>query len=299
MLPSKNSARTFTNSYTVKPLTSMGLAYGKVLAEFLDGNIHVNINSQNENELSLQLPVTNGIHALENLREKLPQGGIRLNINQNALLDKIKTLLDQWQLPYSLSSNLTPLPTLLITDNDLLPDQNDIRIIIGIGDKFDDKYKINDTSLFTLKQLDEGSFYSLINDACGLIQFEQNPALIAKVLLVEDNIVNRMLSQRFLRNLNIDLEMVENGKEAVNITNRKHYDLIFMDCQMPIMDGFQATRQIRRSQLNKKTPIIALTALESENERLSCLQSGMNDFISKPFTQEQLSNALRQWLPKQ
>jgi CheY-like chemotaxis protein len=93
--------------------------------------------------------------------------------------------------------------------------------------------------------------------------------------------------------------MVENGKEAVNITNRKHYDLIFMDCQMPIMDGFQATRQIRRSQLNKKTPIIALTALESENERLSCLQSGMNDFISKPFTQEQLSNALRQWLPKQ
>ena len=289
----------FTNSYTVKPLTSMGLAYGKVLAEFLDGNIHVNINSQNENELSLQLPVTNGIHALENLREKLPQGGIRLKINQNALLDKIKTLLDQWQLPYSLSSNLTPLPTLLITDNDLLPDQNDIRIIIGIGDKFDDKYKINDTSLFTLKQLDEGSFYSLINDACGLIQSEQNPALIAKVLLVEDNIVNRMLSQRFLRNLNIDLEMVENGKEAVNITNRKHYDLIFMDCQMPIMDGFQATRQIRRSQLNKKTPIIALTALESENERLSCLQSGMNDFISKPFTQEQLSNALRQWLPKQ
>jgi CheY-like chemotaxis protein len=289
----------FTNSYTGKPLTSMGLAYGKVLAEFLDGNIHINVNSQNENELSLQLPLINGVHALESLRTKLPEGGIRLHISQNALLNKIKIFLDQWQLPYSLSSIPSPQPALLITDNDLLPDEDDIRVIIGIGGKFDNKHKINDATLFTLKQLDEGSFYSLITDACGLIQSEQTPTVMAKVLLVEDNIVNRMLSQRFLRNLHIDLEVVEDGKEAVNIANRKHYDLIFMDCQMPIMDGFQATRQIRRSQLNKKTPIIALTALESEDERLSCLQSGMNDFIRKPFTQEQLSNALRQWLPKQ
>ena len=121
---------------------------------------------------------------------------------------------------------------------------------------------------------------------------------MAKVLLVEDNIINRMLSQRFLRNLNVEVDMVEDGKEAVNIANRKQYDMIFMDCQMPIMDGFQATRQIRRSQLNQKTPIVALTGFESEDERLACLQSGMNDFISKPFTQEQLNHALRQWLPK-
>jgi CheY-like chemotaxis protein/uncharacterized membrane protein affecting hemolysin expression len=288
----------FTNNHTGQPLTSMGLAYGKTLSEFLDGNIHISVNSQNENELSLQLPLTNGIDALENLRSKLPQGRIRLSISQNALLTKIKKLLDQWQLPYSLSSSLNNQSALLITDNNLLPEHDDIRVIIGIGCKFDNKHKINDTSLLTLKQLDEGSLYSLITDACGLIQSEENPAIIAKVLLVEDNIVNRMLSQRFLRNLNIELDMVEDGKEAVNIANRKHYDLIFMDCQMPIMDGFQATRQIRRSQLNKKTPIVALTSLESEDERLACLQSGMNDFIRKPFTQEQLSNALRQWLPK-
>ena len=60
------------------------------------------------------------------------------------------------------------------------------------------------------------------------------------------------------------------------------------------MDGFQATRLIRRTQLNQKTPIIALTGLESEDERHACLQSGMNDFISKPFTQDQLQSALRQ-----
>jgi CheY-like chemotaxis protein len=70
-----------------------------------------------------------------------------------------------------------------------------------------------------------------------------------------------------------------------------------MDCQMPIMDGFLATRQIRRNPLNQKTPIVALSGLESEDERHACLQSGMNDFISKPFSQEQLQAAIRQWLP--
>jgi CheY-like chemotaxis protein len=106
-----------------------------------------------------------------------------------------------------------------------------------------------------------------------------------------------MLSQRFLKNLNTEIEMVEDGREALNICSHKKFDLIFMDCQMPIMDGFQATRQIRRSPLNQSTPIIALTGLDSENERQACLQAGMNDFITKPFTQEQLQNAIIQWLP--
>jgi CheY-like chemotaxis protein len=72
-----------------------------------------------------------------------------------------------------------------------------------------------------------------------------------------------------------------------------------MDCQMPVMDGFQATREIRQSPLNQTTPIIALTGLDSDNERQACLKAGMNDFITKPFTQEQLNNAIIQWLPNE
>jgi CheY-like chemotaxis protein/signal transduction histidine kinase len=288
----------FSNSYTVNPLTSMGLAYSRDLTEFLDGNMYISINSQNENELSLQLPLLNGVQALEELRKRLPSGGICLNINQNTLLAQLILFLDQWQLPYVLSNSLSKQPILLITDNEALPSHDDIRFIIGIGAKFQNKHKINDVNLLTLKQINEGNLYNLITEASGLIQSEQSPTIMAKVLLVEDNIINRMLSQRFLRNLNVEVDMVEDGKEAVNIANRKQYDMIFMDCQMPIMDGFQATRQIRRSQLNQKTPIVALTGFESEDERLACLQSGMNDFISKPFTQEQLNHALRQWLPK-
>jgi len=69
-----------------------------------------------------------------------------------------------------------------------------------------------------------------------------------------------------------------------------------MDCQMPVMDGFEATRQIRRNSLNSHTPIIALTGLTGENERQQCLTAGMNDFIGKPFTQDQIQATLVQWI---
>jgi CheY-like chemotaxis protein len=287
----------FANIFSSNPLTSMGLAYARDLTEFLDGNIHVNVNSQNENELSLQLPLLSSSQALESLRSQLPSGGIRISSSQVALTDKIEEILNAWNLPFILSDIPTHDPVLLITDNAEHPEHKDIGFIIGIGDQFTNKNKLKDIHLQGLKNLNDSGLYHAIIQGCGHIQADQTPKRIAKILLVEDNIINRMLSQRFLRNLNTEIEMVENGKEAVNITNRKHYDLIFMDCQMPIMDGFEATRQIRRSQLNKKTPIIALTGLESDDERHACLQSGMNDFISKPFSQEQLQAAIRQWLP--
>ena len=288
----------FTNTYTSNPITSMGLAYSRDLTELLDGNIHISVNSQNENELNLQLPLLNGIKALESLRTNLPTGGVRLSFSQNILEQQTKNLLEQWQVSYTLSDGISTEPVLLITDNDAIADNKDIGFIIGIGTQFAKKYKINGINLLSLKQLDDSGLYNSMIAASSQIRSEQIPQKMTRILLVEDNIINRMLSQRFLRNLNAEVDMVEDGKEAVSITSRNQYDLIFMDCQMPIMDGFQATRLIRRTQLNQKTPIIALTGLESEGERHACLQSGMNDFISKPFTQEQLQDALRQWLPQ-
>jgi CheY-like chemotaxis protein len=287
----------FTNTFSSNPLTSMGLAYAKDLTEYLDGNIHINVNSQNEDELTLQLPLLSSSQALELLRDQLPSGGIRISSSQVALTDKIQEILNSWHLPYVLSDTPSSDPVLLITDNIDQPEHKDISFIIGIGEQFTNRHKIKDINSLGLKQLTDSSLYHLIIQGCEHIQSDQTPKQAAKILLVEDNIINRMLSQRFLRNLNTEIDMVENGKEAVNITNRKHYDLIFMDCQMPIMDGFQATRQIRRNPLNQKTPIVALTGLESEDERHACLQSGMNDFISKPFSQEQLQAAIHQWLP--
>ncbi len=285
----------FSNPLTHSRLTALGLGFAKDLTELLAGQIQLSINSQNEHEISLQLPLLSSDKQLSKIRSLLPGGGIRINISQQLAANRMMELLDSWNLPFHMSNTCSPTPVLLLTDQ--LNTEQDTSFVIGLGSVFAGKKSLNDISLLSLADFDEGNLFSLISTACLKIHEDQAPEQLAKILLVEDNAINRMLSQRFLKNLNTDIEMVEDGREALSICNSKKFDLIFMDCQMPVMDGFQATRQIRRSHLNQSTPIVALTGLDSENERQACLQAGMNDFITKPFTQEQLQNAIIQWLP--
>ena len=122
------------------------------------------------------------------------------------------------------------------------------------------------------------------------------------VLLVEDNGVNQLLAEAFLHALGLQVTLAENGREAVESTLAQRFDLILMDCQMPEMDGFAATRLIRaREQAaagagQSPIPIIALTANAFEGDRERCLNSGMNDFIAKPFTRNELYQSLSRWL---
>ena len=95
--------------------------------------------------------------------------------------------------------------------------------------------------------------------------------------------------------------MAANGEEALHALENLPYDLIFMDCQMPVMDGYEASRRIRDSQstvLNHDIPIVAMTANAMQSDREECLAVGMNDFISKPVDPSKLQQALENWLPK-
>jgi CheY-like chemotaxis protein/signal transduction histidine kinase len=287
----------FTNTLTSSRITALGLAFATDMIELLEGEIHLTSNSQNEHELSLQLPLLSSDEQLDKIRDQLPAGGIRVNISQQLHSNRVIESLEQWQLPFQCSERCNTQPVILITDS--INDCQDAAVIIGLGPHYEQKSLIDDIQIVPLDAVTEGSLFNLIAQVCNQAQLNQTPTQLARILLVEDNAINRMLSQRFLKNLNTEIEMVEDGREALNICNHKKFDLIFMDCQMPVMDGFQATRQIRRSPLNQTTPIIALTGLDSENERQACLQAGMNDFITKPFTQEQLQNALIQWLPNE
>ncbi len=118
-----------------------------------------------------------------------------------------------------------------------------------------------------------------------------------RVLVVEDHAVNRMLATRLLAKLGCEVEFAENGLIACERTLHQDYDLIFMDCQMPEMDGFEATRAIRdREQTaGRRTPIVALTANAMSEDRERCLQAGMDDYITKPYSVADFERTLQRW----
>ena len=119
----------------------------------------------------------------------------------------------------------------------------------------------------------------------------------ARILIAEDNLVNQKVIVNQVAKLGFEVELVENGKEAVDAISKYSYDVVLMDCQMPVMDGFEATRTIREMQSEaSKTPIIAVTAHAIAGDRERCLAEGMDDYISKPTDQKTLKEVLDKWI---
>ncbi|MGC2061770.1 MAG: ATP-binding protein [Thermodesulfovibrionales bacterium] len=141
------------------------------------------------------------------------------------------------------------------------------------------------------------------------------------VLFAEDNIVNQQVGREMLESIGCRVDVVNNGQQAVELISRRPYDIVFMDCQMPVMDGYKASGVIRaieeknvssrvtrhermqemdqgngRYKLHKHIPIIALTAHAMQGDRETCLAAGMDDYISKPFTVGQLRQAVERWV---
>ncbi|MCG4453428.1 response regulator [Pseudomonas sp. MMS21-TM103] len=117
------------------------------------------------------------------------------------------------------------------------------------------------------------------------------------VLLVEDNPVNQTVIEAMLRSLGYQVCLVGDGAQAVQSVARQHFAAILMDCRLPIMDGYEATRQIRHLTGQADIPIIALTANALQGDRETCLDAGMNDYLAKPFKRADLQRILLRWLP--
>jgi CheY-like chemotaxis protein len=123
------------------------------------------------------------------------------------------------------------------------------------------------------------------------------PAVVARVLVVEDNVVNQKVAKRLLEKLGCRVDLAANGKEAVDMFESMPFDAIFMDCQMPEMDGYEATRVIRGRQGSRlRIPIIAMTAGVMEAERERCVSAGMDDFVPKPVVAAALRKAVERWV---
>jgi CheY-like chemotaxis protein len=116
------------------------------------------------------------------------------------------------------------------------------------------------------------------------------------VLLAEDNAVNQRVAVRMLERLGCRVDVAGNGLEAIDLSGRLPYDIIFLDCQMPELDGYGAARAIRaREGGGPRVPIIALTANAMDGDREECLAAGMDDYLSKPVVMASLASALHRY----
>ncbi|MBF0099883.1 MAG: transporter substrate-binding domain-containing protein [Desulfobacterales bacterium] len=134
---------------------------------------------------------------------------------------------------------------------------------------------------------------SISNNQISAIDFKD-----IKLLLVEDNMINQQMTIEMLSTTGMVIETVKNGKEAIEALELTSYDIVLMDIQMPIMDGYEATRYIRQHMHYSSLPIIALSAGVIESEQNNCLLTGMNDFIPKPIIPDQLFGVLKKWMPR-
>ena len=164
---------------------------------------------------------------------------------------------------------------------------------------------------FKLRQLveDAGHLFARAAQAKGLemvcVLPHDLPAALKgdPVLVVDDNTINQMVAVAVLESLGLTHATAENGLIALEQLSRASFDLVLMDCQMPEMDGFEATAVIRHRQreglLGRTLPVIALTANAVEGDRERCIAAGMDDYLSKPYSRDQLIVMLERWLPAQ
>ncbi|WP_158970489.1 response regulator [Paraglaciecola sp. L3A3] len=166
-------------------------------------------------------------------------------------------------------------------------------------------------SAYLKKPVDQSILHNSLMQVAGLTNDDaplltsyntrKKPQFKARVLVVEDNVINQIVAQSLLEQFGIRADVAANGEEALIALKTLPYDLVFMDCQMPVMDGFEASRNIRNPKskvCDCDIPIVAMTANTMQGDRDKCLAAGMNDFISKPVETIRLQQVLEQWLPK-
>jgi len=122
-----------------------------------------------------------------------------------------------------------------------------------------------------------------------------------KILVAEDNLVNQLVAQKIMEKLGYKSDIAANGAEAVDALTKTNYNIVFMDCQMPVMDGYEATREIRSGNseiLNRNVVVVAMTANALKGDREICIKAGMDDYITKPVTPAAISQILDKWSPE-
>jgi CheY-like chemotaxis protein len=314
--------------------TGLGLAICSQLVNIMSGEIRVSssLGSGSTFEIILELPLAsdNGMLAEALTLTKSDRLNVLYIRQVSSRAEILEKCLDEYRISYTAALNCQELPVdhtfnVLIVDTsisgalDVVEHLSDQQCTAFSTTFFISPYNQQTEAKEALSGYFQHFFYHPISyrnlllamDAIDLLDNEKTPHdklciedytmryQGGRVLLVDDNSLNLGVAQRVLNSLGIDSVVASNGKEAIQILKEQSLNAVFMDCQMPIMDGYQATKLIRSGQsgaLNSQIPIIAMTAHALTGDKEKCLQAGMDDYLSKPVTKDNWITILDKWL---
>ncbi|QKZ06105.1 response regulator [Pseudomonas eucalypticola] len=294
--------------------TGLGLALTNNLCEAMQGRLSISSEAGFGSRFSADLPLLTHTPAIT--PPPLKGNVLAISPASSGLAELLENLLPGWGLDYQRLGTDAPLeglkPDLLITDCldclfGLRPAIDaPILLVTAYGNFLPTEQA---TALSPLQQqarpLARNALYqtlrrTLLGDEPSQQQaFERGevPQRRARILLVEDNPVNQLVAKGMLSKLGCEVTVAAHGGEALAALEDREYDLVLMDCNMPVMDGYEASRRIRQSGRWPQMPIVALTANAMPEERERCRAAGMSDYLAKPFRREELITLIDHWVP--
>ena len=292
--------------------TGLGLTLTNNLCEAMHGRLSISSETGFGSQFSAELPLP--AHTAAIMPDPLRGRVVAISNARSGLAELLQTLLPRWGLHYRRLDTFDDLgddsPDLLITDDldcvlSLRPaSKAPILLISAYGNFLPGEQAAN---LAPLQQqarpLARGALYQALRRVLArveegvAVQQADKPARggRGRILLVEDNPVNQLVAKGMLAKLGCETSVAAHGAEALELLESESFDLVLMDCNMPVMDGYEASRRIRQSGRWPNLPIVALTANAMPEERERCRAAGMNDYLAKPFRREELEALIDHW----
>lgn len=294
--------------------TGLGLALTRNLCKAMQGHLHIKSDPGFGSRFTAELPLA--VHT-----EAIPPAPLHgrvaaLSAAGSGLDELLQDLLPAWGLAYQHHDSSAGLDAtaidLLITDSldqlfELRPAlKTPILLVTAYGNFLPSEQSVTLAPLHQLaRPLARNALYQTLRRtlqghepehplATPAITLEQGRA---RILLVEDNPVNQLVAKGMLAKLGCQVQLATQGAEALELLEQDEFDLVLMDCNMPVMDGYEASRRIRQSGRWPDLPIVALTANAMPEERERCRAAGMNDYLAKPFRREELLALIDHWVP--
>ncbi|WJD64137.1 hybrid sensor histidine kinase/response regulator [Pseudomonas kurunegalensis] len=294
--------------------TGLGLALTRNLCKAMQGHLHIRSEPGFGSCFTAELPLP--VHT-----EAIPPTPLHgrvaaLSAAGSGLNELLQNLLPAWGLAYQRHDSSATLDTtaidLLITDDvdhlfELRPAlKTPILLVTAYGNFLPNEQSLALAPLHQLaRPLARNALYQTLRRtlqghepehplATPAISLEQGRA---RILLVEDNPVNQLVARGMLAKLGCQVQLATQGAEALELLEQDEFDLVLMDCNMPVMDGYEASRRIRQSGRWPHLPIVALTANAMPEERERCRAAGMSDYLAKPFRREELLALVDHWVP--